>query len=249
MLKVNDLNKHFGGVQALLGIDFSLQENEILGVIGPNGAGKTTLFNALSGTLTVNSGKIFFRDKEITHFPPQKRSRMGIMRTFQNLSLYDDLTLQENVILGANAWYRPGLKDIFDLKSSKYTKTLPTAIDNLSLVGLEGQRHNYPDNLSYGNQRKLEIARALTGKPKLLLLDEPAAGLNNHESEELAELLLHIRDNFKLTILIIEHDMDVLMNISDRVLVLVEGGLLTVDTPSNIQKDKRVINAYLGSEI
>ncbi len=249
MLEVRNINKNFGGIQALQDVSFFLPGGEILGVIGPNGAGKTTLFNALSGTISASSGSIHFRAKEITRLAPQMRSREGIMRTFQNLSLYSELTLEDNAALGANAWCRPGLKDIIGFRSKPYINIQKEARGNLHLVGLGERANNYPDNLSYGNQRKLEIARALTGRPDLLLLDEPAAGLNNQESDELAELLLNIRYTLELTILIIEHDMDVLMQVSDRVLVLVEGGLLTVDTPRNVQKDTRVIDAYLGSDI
>jgi ABC-type branched-subunit amino acid transport system ATPase component len=249
MLEAQEISKNFGGVQALREVSFTLNQGEILGVIGPNGAGKTTLFNALSGTITATSGKILFQNREITALSPQLRSRLGIMRTFQNLSLYSDLTLVENTVLGANAWSRPGIKDILKISRGCPADVDREARENLEAVGLENGENKYPDNLSYGNQRKLEIARALTGKPSLLLLDEPAAGLNNQESDELADLLLDIREKRGLTILIIEHDMDVLMRISDRVLVLVEGGLLAVDSPQNIQKDSRVVNAYLGEEI
>jgi ABC-type branched-subunit amino acid transport system ATPase component len=249
MLETRNISKNFGGVQALREVSFTLNRNEILGVIGPNGAGKTTLFNALSGTIAASSGKILFQDGEITGLSPQLRSRLGIMRTFQNLSLYSDLTLVENTILGANAWSRPGLGDILNISRKSPEDVGREARDNLRAVGLANGGNKYPDSLSYGNQRKLEIARALTGRPSLLLLDEPAAGLNNQESDELADLLLDIREKRGLTILIIEHDMDVLMRVSDKVLVLVEGGLLAVDSPQNIQKDPRVVNAYLGEEI
>ncbi|MFP4168883.1 MAG: ABC transporter ATP-binding protein [Desulfonatronovibrionaceae bacterium] len=249
MLEASEISKNFGGIQALLDVSFQLGNAEILGLIGPNGAGKTTLFNALSGTLNVSSGKILFQGTDITALPPQARSRLGIMRTFQNLSLYPDLTLLENTILGANAWFRPGLCEFFRPGEKAMSAVREEAKKNLLAVGLDKDLEGYPDSLSYGNQRKLEIARALTGRPELLLLDEPAAGLNNRESDELADLLGDIRKQRGLCIVVIEHDMDVLMQVSDRVMVLVEGMLLTVDSPENIQKDSRVVDAYLGAEI
>jgi ABC-type branched-subunit amino acid transport system ATPase component len=172
-----------------------------------------------------------------------------MMRTFQNLSLYPELSCLENVTIGANAWYRPGLLSLMRPHGGSIQQTIMAqAHEHLELVGLGDKRDLSPDALSYGDQRRLEIARAMMGNPKLLLLDEPAAGLNNQESQELAELLLDLRQNTGLTILIIEHDMDVLMTVSDMVLVLVEGQLLLENTPRKVQQDPRVIEAYLGRE-
>ena len=249
LLALNGVSKHFGGVQAVLDVSFSIPQGRITGLIGPNGAGKTTLFNLISGTILPSAGTIFFGDQEVTKLPPQTRSRLGMMRTFQNLSLYPELSCLENVTIGANAWYRPGPLSLVRPGGGSVQQTIMTqAREHLALVGLADKSHLAPDALSYGDQRRLEIARAMMGNPKLLLLDEPAAGLNNQESQELAELLLALRKETGLTILLIEHDMDVLMTVSDMVLVLVEGQLLLEDTPRKVQQDPRVIEAYLGRE-
>ena len=249
ILKIQDISKNFGGVRALAEVSFDFIPGQILGLIGPNGAGKTTLFNLISGTLPPTAGQILFDSQDITGLPPEKRSRLGLMRTFQNLSLFPELSILENVALGANSWNRPGFKNLLGLKTrDKEKRILEEAVHNLELVGLKDQADFFPGQLSYGNQRRLEIARALTGKPSLLLFDEPAAGLNNFESQELGELMLNLREKLNLSILIIEHDMDVLMTVSDWVVVLVEGAVLTQAAPKEVQKDPQVIAAYLGEE-
>ncbi|NCC24518.1 MAG: ABC transporter ATP-binding protein [Deltaproteobacteria bacterium] len=247
-MEIDGLTKAFGGVLAVREVGFNVEDKSITGLIGPNGAGKTTLFNLITGTLPPTSGRIRFFGHEVTQRPSYERSRMGMMRTFQNLSLYPDLTCLENVCVGANAWYRPGIWSLMRPACPREREIKAEARANMALVGLTGREADSPGALSYGDQRRLEIARALTGHPRLLLLDEPAAGLNNQESQELAALFERIRTELGLGILIIEHDMDVLMAISDRVLVLVEGGLVMHDTPEAVQQDPRVIEAYLGRE-
>ena len=180
LLTLEAVSKNFGGVQAVLDVSFSIPQGRITGLIGPNGAGKTTLFNLISGTILPSSGAIAFADREVTKVPPQTRSRLGMMRTFQNLSLYPELSCLENVTIGSNAWYRPGPMSLVRPQGGSTEKKIMTqAREHLALVGLEDKSDLAPDELSYGDQRRLEIARAMMGNPKLLLLDEPAAGLNN----------------------------------------------------------------------
>lgn len=248
MLRLERVSKNFGGVKAIKEVSFILPPKIIFGLIGPNGAGKTTLFNLISGTIKASKGKIYFQDQDITNLPAYKRSRLGIARTFQNLSLYPDLSCLENVILGVNSSIQLSFKDLFTFKQKDYKKLEKEAEYYLEIVGLKDKKDLSPAQLSYGHQRKLEIARALMSKPKLLLLDEPAAGLNNQESHELATLLSSLKKEFDLTLLIIEHDMDVIMSISDEVLVLIEGKAFMQDIPKNIQKNPEVIKAYLGEE-
>jgi len=248
LLEIHALNKRFGGVHAVRDVALTAPEATILGLIGPNGAGKTTLLNMISGTLLPSGGEIRFNQHRVTTASPEKRCRMGIMRTFQNLSLLNDLSNLDNVALGANAWHRNGLRDLCGFGRGREQRLRDEARANLEAVGLGGREAALPGELSYGNQRKLEIARALMGRPSLLLLDEPAAGLNNQESQELAELILALRDERQLTVVLIEHDMDVLMAVSDMVTVLVEGAVLTSGAPRKVQGDARVIEAYLGQD-
>jgi len=251
VLEVEKLEKSFGGVKAVDGISFSAEEGETVGIIGPNGAGKTTVFNLITGFYRVDQGTVLFYGKNITSIPPYKLSHLGIARTFQNLRLFSNLTVFENVlsaILMRNG-YNIGSSIFrttqFFVKESKAEEKARILIDFFQLSGKE----DYPANsLSYGEQRKLELARALSLEPKLLLIDEPGAGMNPREIQDLLQTLKEVKERFSLAIVIIEHQMGLVMNISDKVVVMDFGEKLTEGTPSEVKKDKRVIEAYLGEE-
>jgi len=251
VLEVEKLEKSFGGVKAVDGISFSVEEGETVGIIGPNGAGKTTVFNLITGFYRVDQGTVIFYGKNITSIPPYKLSHLGIARTFQNLRLFSNLTVFENVlsaILMRNG-YNIGSSIFrttqFFVKESKAEEKARILIDFFQLSGKE----DYPANsLSYGEQRKLELARALSLEPKLLLIDEPGAGMNPREIQDLLQTLKEVKERFSLAIVIIEHQMGLVMNISDKVVVMDFGEKLTEGTPSEVKKDKRVIEAYLGEE-
>jgi branched-chain amino acid transport system ATP-binding protein len=251
VLEVEKLEKSFGGVKAVDGISFSVEEGETVGIIGPNGAGKTTVFNLITGFYRVDQGTVLFYGKNITSIPPYKLSHLGIARTFQNLRLFSNLTVFENIlsaILMRNG-YNIGSSIFrttqFFVKESKAEEKARTLIDFFQLSGKEDYlAHSLP----YGEQRKLELARALSLEPKLLLIDEPGAGMNPREIQDLLQALREVKKRFSLAIVIIEHQMGLVMNISDKVVVMDFGEKLTEGTPSEVKKDKRVIEAYLGEE-
>ncbi|APH24691.1 ABC transporter ATP-binding protein [Clostridium botulinum] len=240
ILEVKDLNINFGGITAIDNLNFSVKKGEILGVIGPNGAGKTTLYNTITGIYKPNKGDIFLNNKKITGTKPYKISRLGIARTFQNIRLFNSLTVLENILVGRVSELKklvklnPYMKEIFDI---------------LEVVGLEKVINNMASDLPYGQQRKVEIARALALSPKVLLLDEPAAGMNNHEKQDLKNLINILREDFNITVLIIEHDMGVIMNLCDRILVLDYGKKIAEGSPEEISNDANVIKAYMGKGI
>ncbi|MBP1746107.1 MAG: Sulfate-transporting ATPase, partial [Deltaproteobacteria bacterium] len=237
VLEVEKLEKSFGGVKAVDGISFSVEEGETVGIIGPNGAGKTTVFNLITGFYRVDQGTVLFYGKNITSIPPYKLSHLGIARTFQNLRLFSNLTVFENVlsaILMRNG-YNIGSSIFrttqFFVKESKAEEKARILIDFFQLSGKE----DYPANsLSYGEQRKLELARALSLEPKLLLIDEPGAGMNPREIQDLLQTLKEVKERFSLAIVIIEHQMGLVMNISDKVVVMDFGEKLTEGTPSEV---------------
>jgi len=240
ILEVKDLNINFGGITAIDNLNFSVNEGEILGVIGPNGAGKTTLYNAITGIYRPSKGDIFLNNKKITGMKPYKISRLGIARTFQNIRLFNSLTVLENILVGRVSELKklvklnPYMEEIFDI---------------LKVVGLEKVINNIASDLPYGQQRKVEIARALAISPKVLLLDEPAAGMNNYEKRDLKNLINILRENFNITVLIIEHDMGVIMELCDRILVLDYGKRIAEGSPEEISNDDNVIKAYMGKGI
>jgi branched-chain amino acid transport system ATP-binding protein len=252
ILQVKNISKNFGGIKAVNNLSFEVKKGEIISIIGPNGAGKTTVFNLISGFYKPDSGKIIFKNENITGKPSNVLANLGIGRTFQNLRLFKSLTVFENVMVAYFSKHNYGIIDSI-FRSSKYTKLTSEAKNKvrelLDFFKLTNKEHLYAANLPYGEQRKLELARALAIEPKILLIDEPAAGMNNTEVKELLENLIKIRDVFSMTLLIIEHQMELVMNISERIIVMDFGEKIAEGTPQEIKANKRVIEAYLGESI
>lgn len=248
LLEVRDLTVKFGGVTALNGVNLHVSEGEVAALIGPNGAGKTTVFNIVTGYYTPAAGDVLVDGVSMLGKRPYKIARAGLGRTFQNIRLFEEMTALENVATAADALNKTGLLgSLLGLPRSRKdeAKSEAKAHELLSFIGLDHRAHQLAKNLPYGDQRRLEIARALALEPKVLLLDEPAAGFNPQEKVELGNLILKIRDNGN-AVLLIEHDMSLVMKISDRVTVLDFGQKIAEGKPAEIQKNQRVIDAYLG---
>ncbi|MDR0388094.1 MAG: ABC transporter ATP-binding protein [Treponema sp.] len=251
MLETKDVAMQFGGLTAVAGFSIIVDDDEIVGLIGPNGAGKTTAFNIITGVYAPTRGDILFNGKNIAGKPPHKITDSGIARTFQNIRLFHEMTVMENILAACNLRERPNLfESVLHLPSymARERKARRFARDLLGSVGLLENADDNAVSLPYGKQRRLEIVRALATEPKLLLLDEPAAGMNPQESQELMDFILKIRDEFKIAVLLIEHHMQVAMGICARLYVLDYGLTIAEGPPSEIRRNQKVIDAYLGVE-
>lgn len=255
VLKVSGLTKNFGGLAAVSNVNMEIEEKELIGLIGPNGAGKTTLFNLLTGVYEPSEGTIELnvggQMKSIGGLKPYVVTSLGLARTFQNIRLFKDLTVLDNVKIAMNKSVRYGIVSAILRLPSYYkeeARIQQEALALLKVVGLDEKQSELARNLPYGQQRRLEIARALATRPKILFLDEPAAGMNPQETTELTELIYQIKNELNLTVILIEHDMSLVMKICERIFVLDYGKCIARGTPAEIKNNRRVIEAYLGED-
>jgi branched-chain amino acid transport system ATP-binding protein len=249
ILTFDKVSMHFGGVKAIDDLSFEIKRNEIVGIIGPNGAGKTTVFNVLSGVYIPTSGDILFKGSRINNLPAHTIINSGIARTFQNIRLFGKLSVLDNVRTAFFGKTKYSIPDIFlntRAKLNEEEKMRQEAMTLLEAVGLADKADVPASSLPYGEQRRLEIARALACKPEILLLDEPAAGMNPNEIDDLNKMIVSIKEKFGLTILLVEHQMRLIMGICERIIVMNFGKSLAIGTPSEIRNHKEVLEAYLG---
>jgi len=253
-LRIENLSISFGGLRALTQVSLSVEKGEIYSIIGPNGAGKTTVFNCISGIYKPDAGKIYFQDREITCLKPHQIAQIGIARTFQNIELFSRMTTMDNLMLGRHTKIKTGLwagatfltpKSRAAREEIRHREKVEEIIDFLDL---QAARNQLVMNLPYGTQKLVELARALAVEPQVLLLDEPSAGMNLEEKEDLIFSIRDIRDDYGVTILLVEHDMNFVMGISDRVLALNYGQVIAEGIPQEVQKHPEVLKAYLGEE-
>lgn len=251
LLDVKNLTKNFGGLTAVGDVTMHLNEGELVGLIGPNGAGKTTLFNLLTGVYEPSEGSVTLDGTLLNGKKPYKIASLGLSRTFQNIRLFKDMTVLENVLVGMANQNKPYLLSSF-LRLPKFYQSEDAlrqkAMELLAIFDLDGDAQTLAKNLPYGQQRRLEIVRALATQPKILFLDEPAAGMNPQETAELTQLIRKIKEEFNITIMLIEHDMSLVMEVTERIYVLEYGRLIAHGTPDEIKTNQRVIEAYLGGE-
>ncbi len=251
ILEIQAITRRFGGLVAVNNVSFTVRENEIFGLIGPNGAGKTTLFNMITGLLIPSSGHLIYQSQEITKQKPFQIAAKGVARTFQNLRLFKNLSVLENVQIAHHIHNKTGfIAGVLGLPKAVLQEqtTYNHALELLELVGLADRYKQKAGNLAYGDQRRLEIARALALQPQVLLLDEPAAGMNPNEKGELSQLIRQIRNMFNLTVLLIEHHVPLVMGLCERIAVLDFGQLIALGEPEAVKNDTAVIEAYLGEE-
>lgn len=251
LLEVKNLTKNFGGLTAVGDVTMELHKGELVGLIGPNGAGKTTLFNLLTGVYEPSEGSITLAGTLLNGKAPSKIASLGLGRTFQNIRLFKNMTVLENVLIGLSNHGKAKIFASFFRLPAFYRneETLKTkAIELLKIFDLDSDADTLAKNLPYGQQRRLEIVRALATEPKILFLDEPAAGMNPQETTELTQLIRKIKEEFNITIMLIEHDMSLVMEVTERIYVLEYGRLIAHGTPEEVRSDKRVIEAYLGGE-
>ena len=251
LLDVKNLTKNFGGLTAVGDVTMHLNEGELVGLIGPNGAGKTTLFNLLTGVYEPSEGSVSLDGTLLNSSKPYKIASLGLSRTFQNIRLFKDMTVLENVLVGMANQNKSHVFASF-LRLPKFYQSeeelRQKAMDLLAIFNLDGDADTLAKNLPYGQQRRLEIVRALATEPKILFLDEPAAGMNPQETAELTQLIRQIKEEFDITIMLIEHDMSLVMEVTERIYVLEYGRLIAHGTPDEIKNNQRVIEAYLGGE-